>query len=1805
MTIEYDKSASFWSTTDFARSLSEQLAIVFGALHEGVVVHDSTGRIIASNPSAQRILGLTGDQLAGVSALDPRWRAIGEDGLDFRMEAHPSAIARNTGKPVRNVMMGVERTDGTQIWVNVNAEPLRDPEGNIAGVVVGFTDITGWRETQQQLHSSSLQLASVFESLREGVVVRDLEGKITAFNPAAERMLGLSKDGTTGFVKIDPAYQQVHPDGTLARFEELPSARVLKTGEPLRSILMGIRNSGDIIAWHNVSSEPIRDAIGDIIGVVTSFTDCTEQLRNENALQRSNELLQAAQDTAHVGGWEWDVANDSIYWSEETYRLFETTRAEYTPTVADIGRFFDIADAPTIRQKIRNAIMSGQSLETEVELLTARGRRIWVRTMCTPTQVKGRTVKLSGAFQDITDRKHAERVQTALYKISNASLDSRNPDELYQRIHSIISELMPARNLFIALLDEAKDEVSFVYWVDEVDPQPAPRRFSDGGGLTNWVLKSGRPLLLTPDSGKDANLPEILENIIGTDSIDWLGVPLMAGGQAIGVLAVQSYTGDVRYDQKHLELLQFVSNEIATALERKRAGDLVRENEEKYRSLFDKSPVYITLIELPEGTFVEVNDACLAGFGYTREDVIGKTTLDFGAWEDPKQRELFFKTLQEKGKVNNFEAVMRRKDRSPITVLFTATRLRIGSRDYVLNLLLDVSERRLIETRLRDNEAKFRLVFDQSPSMIALLGCPDGEFVEVNDIGVETFGHVREAMIGRTSVELDVWVNPEDRTRYLGMLRERGTVRDFEAVLRRKNGEHFDVLFNGSIVTLGGRQYSLNSIKDITERKEADARLRESDQRFRDLVDSTDGIVWQADASTFVFDYVSNNAERLLGYPMSEWLQPGFWADHIVPEDRNRAVEFCTTCTDRQENHEFEYRFTTKDGRIVWLRDIVKVVSVDGKSRWLRGLMLDITTMKQTQQSLEQANLSLEQTQHLLEASQYAAQVGGWELDLGLNTLFWTDETYRIHDLDPREYSPSVDTAIDFYTVESRLTLTAALQLAMEEGTPYDLELELISAHGRHVWVRTTGSATRVQNRTIKIGGAIQDITERKRAEQSQQHYSHVLAMISAESPLPVALDALARFVEQQSEGALCSILLLSPDGKRLTHGSAPSLPKFYVQGIDGTEIGPNVGSCGAAAALGQPALAEDIQTHPNWVEWREVAAQAGLRSCWSIPIFSAERKVMGTFALYHGVPWAPTPDDEELLRRSTSLAALAIDRARHQEAQRLAKTVFEENIEGVMVTAPDDRILMVNKAFERLTGFGSKEAVGQTPAVLLDSGRHDQAFWSEIQTQLTLSGRWEGEVWSRRKNGEIYPVQMSIADVHDNAGRVSQRISIMTDVSLQKVQAARIEQLAFYDVLTGLPNRALFLDRLEHILTSAQRHGGRGAILFMDLDRFKEINDSKGHAIGDLALAEAARRFLAATRREETLARLGGDEFVLIAEGADHRSASLIASRLLQSLSEPLLLMGSAHSIGTSIGIAFYPDDGTTSEELIKHTDIAMYRAKSAGGGYRFYQAEMGAELEKRLGIAQKLGPAIEANQLQLYYQPKVELATGKLVGAEALLRWKDPELGWISPGEFIPIAEQRGMMNKLGDWVLREGCLQLRRWRDLGIGMNGRLAINVSAQQMEDPEIVGRMLEIVHEAGATPEWVELELTESSMMNDPEHTIEIMEFLAAAGFGLSIDDFGTGYSSLSYLKRFSADEIKIDISFVRNMLNDKNDYAIVNTIIAMAHSLGLSTTAEGVELEGQAEALKAMGCEIGQGYLFSRPEAPENFSGKWLSAQL
>ncbi len=564
--------------------------------------------------------------------------------------------------------------------------------------------------------------------------------------------------------------------------------------------------------------------------------------------------------------------------------------------------------------------------------------------------------------------------------------------------------------------------------------------------------------------------------------------------------------------------------------------------------------------------------------------------------------------------------------------------------------------------------------------------------------------------------------------------------------------------------------------------------------------------------------------------------------------------------------------------------------------------------------------------------------------------------------------------------------------------------------------------------------------------------------------------------------------------------------------------------------------------------------------------------------------------DEDGELRGITVGTHIDITQQVQSEAQlELAAKVFERGSEGVLITDADQNIVMVNTAFTRITGYSEDEVLGENPRIL-SSGRHDKTFFQDMWRAIKQRGLWQGEVWNRRKNGEIYPEWLSISQITTDEGVPTYYIGIVSDISQLKEDQEEIHRLAYYDPLTNLPNRSLLEERAAFALKIAQRNKDPLALLFLDLDNFKNINDSLGHKAGDRLLQAFADRLRGMVREEDTFARPGGDEFILLLPATDASGAAHAAQKLLSLLNRPFRIDGYDLSVTSSVGIALYPEDGAHLSELYTNADIAMYRAKQKGRNtYSFFTPELQTHYVRLMRVENALRQALEHNQFELYYQPQQELQSSATIGFEALLRWVHPELGRVSPAEFIPIAESSGLIVPIGEWVLREATQQLRRWIDEGIAPP-KMAINLSAAQFHHPNLPDIILSILDDASLPPEYLELELTESMTMDDPERAITMINRLHGAGISLSMDDFGTGYSSLSYLKRFKISKLKIDQSFVRDITSDSDDRVIISTIITLAQSLGLRVIAEGVETEEQQEFLRRLGCHDIQGYFFSRP---------------
>lgn len=579
--------------------------------------------------------------------------------------------------------------------------------------------------------------------------------------------------------------------------------------------------------------------------------------------------------------------------------------------------------------------------------------------------------------------------------------------------------------------------------------------------------------------------------------------------------------------------------------------------------------------------------------------------------------------------------------------------------------------------------------------------------------------------------------------------------------------------------------------------------------------------------------------------------------------------------------------------------------------------------------------------------------------------------------------------------------------------------------------------------------------------------------------------------------------------------------------------------------------------------------------------------------------------DLTERRRAEDTIRALNADLERRVEERtaelRLAASVFHNSIQGVLISDREHRILSVNPAFTEITGYAAEEVVGRTPA-LLQCDRHDPGFYQAISDALDREGRWVGEVWHRRKDGEAFLTWLTVSLVSDPRGQPAGYVALISDITELRRKDEYIRHLAFHDALTDLPNRALLLDRLGHAMTVAKRERGHLALLFIDLDHFKEVNDRLGHNVGDALLQEVARRLRATVRASDTVARLGGDEFVVLMETVSGaQDCAVLAGKILGGLCGDFRVDGHVLRMGGSLGIALYPEDGEDPVTLMGHADMALYAAKGAGRGvHRFFRASMSHRPTPRPELVTELREALARGELELYYQPRVSLEGGQVCGLEALVRWRHPELGLLLPKEFIPLAERTGLILPIADWVLEETCRQAARWRARSLAPF-RISLNLSARQLLEGDLVGQIQTLVGLHGLGPEALELELSEPAALAHAKRILDPFRQLRALGVGLAIDHFGTGQAGLGYLRGLPLDAIKMDRSLVIHAHQCQQEARLLRLSVALGEALRLAVVAEGVETQAQAEVLRHCCCPMAQGYLYSPPLPVGELERLWL----
>jgi diguanylate cyclase (GGDEF)-like protein/PAS domain S-box-containing protein len=938
---------------------------------------------------------------------------------------------------------------------------------------------------------------------------------------------------------------------------------------------------------------------------------------------------------------------------------------------------------------------------------------------------------------------------------------------------------------------------------------------------------------------------------------------------------------------------------------------------------------------------------------------------------------------------------------------------------------------------------------------------------------------------------------------------------------------------------------------EISRRIALEQELRSSEYHYRGMIESLSAIAWEANTHDYSYNYVSPQAQDLLGYPLHQWRRPGFWRSIVHPADIAYTLAYCDREVAEGNDHSVDYRVLSADGRVVWIRDIVSMIGY-GREPVMRGLMIDISEAKQTEEALRLSEGKFASVfAQCPDMLVIARLCDGCFLEANPAFLLQIG-------VSPADVVGRVPSELNIWGIPD---IGQSLLQRLQKGSIRNLEMPFRRSDGR-LFTGLLSAEPFDLDSTAAVVLVVRDITPLKEAQQQLQ----------------------------MSEEKFAKAFHSSPDGLLITRQ------------IDGLLVEVNEGFSritGYDSSLSLDRTTLDLGIWVDLHERQQLVEQLN-RDGFVKDFTSHIRRRDGQLRLCE-ISARPLPIAGEDCM--LTIARDITDRHQMQEKLQLAATVFESTAEGVLITDTRQRINAVNRAFSEITGYGEQEALGETPR-LLASGLHDSAFYAAMWYQLTAEGHWQGEISNRRKNGEIYPSWLTISAVRNRDKFITHFVAVFADISSLKQAQARLDYQAHHDPLTGLPNRTLFESRLHGALIHSREASSLGAVLFLDLDRFKHINDSLGHPVGDLLLKSIALRLKENLRDIDTVARLGGDEFIILLPGLQHSSdAEAVATKVLHSFSAPFQAGEHEFFMSTSIGTALFPTDGADVATLIKNADAAMYRSKAKGRNrVEHYTCDLTAQASERVALEHELRRAIERNEFTLSYQPKISLLTQRLVGAEALIRWSHPTYGDVPPERFIQLAEENGMILQIGEWVLDTACRQLHEWNQR-YDVFGPLSVNLAGAQLRQTNLVNKIERLLVQYQLKPGCLQLEITENFIMSQTEEALTVLHRLKKLGVQLAIDDFGTGYSSLSYLKRLPLDILKIDQSFVRGLPDDPHDAAIVRAIIALGRSMQLTVIAEGVETLEQQQFLTDEGCEHIQGYLVSVPLRAEEFCATFLRA--
>jgi len=1091
-----------------------------------------------------------------------------------------------------------------------------------------------------------------------------------------------------------------------------------------------------------------------------------------------------------------------------------------------------------------------------------------------------------------------------------------------------------------------------------------------------------------------------------------------------------------------------------------------------------------------------------------------------------------------------------------------------GNISALLSITRDITERKRAEQAQQEALDRLEKIAGRLPGMVYQyrLNPDGGTSMPYASPAIQGIFHLTPEDVRDSTAKIDALHHPEDQEQIITSTQvsaQNLTPWQHEYRLRFDDGSERWLLGNALPEReADGATLWHGFITDITESRQAALEKRNSEEQLKAFYElNLVGLAITSPEKGWL--RINQCLCNMLEFSEQE-LRNMTWAELTYPDDLAADIaQFEKLLANEMNSYTLEKRFVSRTGKIIFTTLVVSCVrKAGGEVDYALEMVEDITRRKQAGQQLQKSE---EQLQLVLEGG----HLGFWDWNLVTNeverNVVWAEMLGYTYE----EIKNTTQQWEDFVYLDDRERAWQSIDNALKGDTPYhETEYRMVHKDGSIRWILDHASVVQRDSngQPARMTGTHTDITELKRMEQQLR---------DSEAFTTSIIDSLTSH-----------IAVLDAQGKIIAVNNA------WLQ-------------------FGEDNGLHEADYSTLGVNYLEVCQKAinGLNSKESSEVKDGIIAVLaGSLNHFYLEYPCHAPDEKRWfclnvspLKGSRSGVVVSHEnitiRKQAETQLRISATIFEAQ-EGMLITDTNSIILNVNQAFTQITGYSAAEIIGKTPR-LLRSGRHDKSFFIDMWQHILNTGAWKGEIWNRRKNGEIYPQWLTITAVKSNNDTfVTHYVATLTDITERKLTEEHINQLAFYDPLTRLPNRRLLHERLKHAIEGSHRTGSQVAVLMLDLDKFKVVNDNFGHAVGDELLQQVAVRIKARLRETDTVVRLGGDEFVVLIEEIEHyEHISHVASDLIAALTQLFTVRDNCEAyIGVSIGIAIYPQHGDSVDALLDNADVALYHAKDEGRGcFAYFSEELTQKARERIALEVRLRRAIEQQELEVYFQAQVDINSDRIIGAEALVRWHDPVKGFVTPSEFIPLAEETGLIIPLGEFVLKETCRLGRQWLDDGLPAV-TLAVNVSPHQFRRSDINALVAEVLHDSGFPAEYLELEITESGLMDNQQHAMAILKTLHHQGVRIAIDDFGTGYSSLAYLKYFPLDVLKIDKTFIDDIPFLQGDMAITAAIIAMGHHLGFKVLAEGVETAEQLAFLRQHGCDIYQGYFCSKPVPASDF---------